>query len=67
MCCLKYFKDQVIAWPKTGSYTFQLDSDDGSRMFLEGAWKELRIFGGLHELVAHADCIFEGAANFKLE
>ena len=43
-------KDQVIARPKTGSYTFQLDSDDGSRMFLEGAWKELRIFRGVLSL-----------------
>lgn len=40
----------MIARPKTGSYTFQLDSDDGSRMFLEGAWKELRIFGGFLSL-----------------
>lgn len=54
---LELSKDQVIAWPKTGSYTFQLDSDDGSRMFLEGAWKELRIFlGGFLACVACGSC-----------
>ena len=37
----KEFKQKVAkvspSWlSKTGSYTFQLDSDDGSRMYLEG-------------------------------
>ena len=38
----------VIRIPKDGGYTFYLESDDGSRLFLDG--KEVVDHGGLHEM-----------------
>ena len=55
----------VIRIPKDGAYTFYLESDDGSRLFIDG--KQVVDHGGLHDMTEMSDRVELKAGDHEIK